>query len=310
MEKDEKVNPLFCDPVTGVCEIPESDASPADAYVEASDKPIKLVYFTDPICSSCWGIEPQLKKLKLEYGHYFDIEYRMGGLLKSWDTYGGRDVSGPKSVAGHWDEASAWYKMPIDGTVWLEDPLDSSYPPSVAFKAAQMQGEEKALRFLRRIREMVFLEKKNITRWENIARAAEESGLDSGRLKTDFEGAAARLFEEDLALRQQLGVRGFPTIFFTTKDDNRLMVYGSKPYQNYEEALLKLHPAAIRQTYDGAIFSLLGKYKLLATMELAVLSGKAFEEAEATLEDLRKQNKVRKLAYRNGDFWAPAMADL
>ena len=83
----------------------------------------------------------------------------MGGLLKSWDTYGGRDVSGPASVADHWEEASAYYEMPIDGDVWRQDPLDSSYPPSVAFKAAQLQGEKESLAFLRRIKEMVFIEK-------------------------------------------------------------------------------------------------------------------------------------------------------
>ncbi len=88
------------------------------------------------------------------------MEYRMGGLLKSWDTYGGRDVNGPASVAQHWDEASAYYDMPIDGDLWIEDPLDSSYAHSIAFKAAQLQGVEKANFFLRRIKEMVFLEKR------------------------------------------------------------------------------------------------------------------------------------------------------
>lgn len=44
-------------------------------------KPITLLYFTDPICSSCWGTEPQLRRLKLEYGDAIDIQYHMGGLL-------------------------------------------------------------------------------------------------------------------------------------------------------------------------------------------------------------------------------------
>jgi hypothetical protein len=91
--------------------------------------------------------------LKQEYGQYFDIEYRMGGLLKSWNEYGGTDVNGPQSVAQHWKEASAYYQMPIDGDVWNEDPLHSSYPPAIAFKAAQLQDSHKADRFLRRIKE-------------------------------------------------------------------------------------------------------------------------------------------------------------
>src|SRR4051794_12773416 len=96
----------------------------------------------------------------IDNGVYFDIEYRMGDLLKSWSEYGGTDVSGSASVARHWEEASAHYHMPIDGDVWKEDVLHSSYPPSISFKAAQLQDSDKANLFLRRIKEMVFLEKK------------------------------------------------------------------------------------------------------------------------------------------------------
>jgi hypothetical protein len=28
------------------------------------------------------------------------------------------------------------HKTPLDGDIWIEDPLHSSYPPSIAFKAA------------------------------------------------------------------------------------------------------------------------------------------------------------------------------
>ena len=129
---------MNCDPETGICEVPGVQAEDSTIKVQADKKPVRLLYFTDPICSSCWGIEPQLRKLKEEYGDYLDIEYRMGGLLQGWNTYGGRDVSGPTSVAQHWEEASAHYQMPIDGDVWLEDPLDSSFAPSIAFVHAHV----------------------------------------------------------------------------------------------------------------------------------------------------------------------------
>jgi len=135
-------NPLLCNPDTGLCAIPERGVpASTEAAATASnsrEKPIQITYFTDPICSSCWGIEPQLRRLKLEYGAYLHIDYRMGGLLPDW-SYNSGGISKPSDVAGHWDEVSHHYDMPIDGDVWLEDPLPSSYPPSIAFKAAQMQ---------------------------------------------------------------------------------------------------------------------------------------------------------------------------
>lgn len=85
----------------------------------------------------------------------------MGGLLPSFDNnYNSGGITKPADVAVHWDHASDYYQMPIDGNVWLEDPLSSSYPASIAFKAAQLQDEEKAVAFLRVMREMLFLQKK------------------------------------------------------------------------------------------------------------------------------------------------------
>lgn len=208
-------NPLLCDPVEGACGLPAS-TSRNKVDVHPDDQPVKVIYFTDPICSSCWGIEPQLRKLKLEYGHILDIAYHMGGLLPDW-SYNSGGISKPSDVAHHWDEVSVHYDMPIDGDVWLEDPLHSSYPPSIAFKAAQMQDEQKAIVLLRELREMVFLQKTNITRWEHIAIAAEAAGLDVLQLKTDYEGEAKANFESDLQLAKSMGVRGFPSVFLSTR---------------------------------------------------------------------------------------------
>lgn len=156
MKKESNHNPLLCDPETGSCEIPVFQQESAVVQSpEQTDKPLKVIYFTDPICSSCWGIEPQLRKLKLEYGDCLSINYHMGGLLPDWN-YNSGGISKPSDVAGHWDEVSIYYDMPIDGDIWLEDPLDSSYPPSIAFKAAQLQGNDQAILFLRILREMVF----------------------------------------------------------------------------------------------------------------------------------------------------------
>ncbi|MGU3376971.1 DsbA family protein [Chryseobacterium sp. M5A1_1a] len=51
----------------GFCRIQESIAE-TKFIVQQIEKPVKAIYFTGPICSSCWGIEPQLRKLQLEFG--------------------------------------------------------------------------------------------------------------------------------------------------------------------------------------------------------------------------------------------------
>ena len=176
------------------------------------NKPLKILYFTDPICSTCWLIQPILRKLKLEYDDYIDVDYRMGGLLPSWNEYNKGSIKEPSDAAKHWEDVSLFYKTPLDGDIWFEDPLDSSYPPSIAFKAAQLQNKDKAILFLRRIKEMVFLEKKNITNKKFIENAALSCGLDSAVLLKDIQTKALDLFKEDLELANAYGITSFPKI--------------------------------------------------------------------------------------------------
>lgn len=297
--------PMFCDPVTGVCEIPGlaiTDARVTNG-LQSADKPVKLIYFTDPICSTCWGIEPQWRRLKLEYGHVLDISYHMGGLLPSWDVYRSGGISGPSDVAHHWDEVSQHYQMPIDGNVWLEDPLPSSYPPSIWFKAAQQQDKHKAVIFLRRMRELLFMEKQNICKPEPVLKSAAFAGLDILQLQADFNATASVLFEADLSLGKQLGVRGFPSIFFIDNTGRSELVYGAKPYNVYTTALHKLLPEASARTYARGL-ELFAYFPTLTTKEFAVLNDISFDAAEIQLRGYQADNKVQVNTIASGQLWA------
>ena len=299
----EQINPLLCDIESVFCEVAVDQKDTAALETsKAIKKPLSITYYTDPICSSCWGIEPQLRKLKLAYGNDFEIEYKMGGLLKDW-SYNSGQISKPSDVAGHWDEVSVHYDMPIDGDIWLEDPLDSSYPPSIAFKAAQMQNREKALLFLREIREMVFLQKKNITRWEHLEVAATKAGLNILQFKNDYEGKARILFHEDVQAGKESGVRGFPTMIFTNAMGEQEFVYGTKPYNVLESVVLKLYPAATKLIYKTDWNSVFLKYNSLTANEYAQITGTERNQSEHILNGLTAEGKLEKLSTKNRAIW-------
>ncbi len=298
-----RTNPLLCDIETGICEIPAAKDSIKSGIVHSDQQPVKLIYFTDPICSSCWAIEPQLRKLKLEYGDILEIDYRMGGLLPDW-TYNSGGIGKPSDVAHHWDEVSVYYDMPIDGDVWIGDPLNSSYPPSIAFKAAQMQDKNKAIVFLREIREMVFLQKKNITKMEHLETAAINAELNVEQFKIDFEGRAKDLFNDDLKLAKEMGVRGFPSMFFVDSTGRKEFVYGSKPYSVFENAVIKIDPTAVKKEYDKSLESLFTKFSTLTAKEFSELSGISREESEQVLDELTTKGILQKLSTKNGAIWS------
>ncbi|MDX1758010.1 MAG: DsbA family protein [Arenibacter algicola] len=295
---------MLCNPETGVCEIPNQQSSSSqNVQFTADGKPIRVIYYTDPICSSCWGIEPQLRKLKLEYGHLLNFEYKMGGLLPDW-RYNSGGLSKPEDIAKHWDDVSSYLLMPIDGDVWLEDPLYSSYPPSIAVKAAQIQDDQKALVFLRRLRELLFLEKKNITKWEHVVQAALYSKLDVNQLKEDYlNGSGEKHFLEDMELGRQLGIRGFPTIIFIDEKGNDQIVYGARLYADYEKAIKKLLPISKKKYYDNSLNNLMSHYPSLTVKEYAELSNINILLAKQSLESLSSSNRLKKTVTKNGNLY-------
>ncbi|WP_321519919.1 DsbA family protein [uncultured Bacteroides sp.] len=297
------INTLMCNPETGICESPETKTETSDLIVSPKKNAVHILYFSDPVCSACWGIEPQLRKLKLEYDNYYEIEYRMGGLLPSWDLDSKNKIKSPVDLAHHWEEVGDYYGMPIDGDVWLEDPLSSSYPPSIAFKAAQLQNEEQARSFFRRIKEMLFLEKKNITKWEWIEEAAQHVELNTELLKRDFEGEAQNLFKEDLNISKNMGVRGFPTLFFSNAEGKRIVLYGVRPYKDFEEALLKLCPQAIKKPINKTHEGLFDYYPTLTTHEFAVLTDRHDNDALEILNNLYKLKFIDKYLSKKGTLW-------
>lgn len=304
MKKDIKNNPLLCDPITGICEVPGQSATESLKVesVKEKEQKIQIIYFTDPICSSCWGIEPQLRKLKLEYGSVLDISYKMGGLLANWD-YNSGGISKPSDVAAHWDEVSIHYDMPIDGDLWLEDPMNSSFPPSIAYKAAELQDKNKAILFMREMREMMFLKKKNLTKWENMATAAQNVGLNVEQLKEDYENNGDALFKTDLELARTFGVRGFPTIYFIDNAGNQEKIYGAQPYSSYENALLKLDKNTVKQEYNKDWQTLFSYYNSLTAKEFSVLSGMPRIESEDLLTELANKNQLETVNTKNGALW-------
>ena len=296
-------SPLMCNLKNGVCENLSSDTSSVDnSLVMSNIKPVKIVYFTDPICSSSWEIEPQIRKLMLEYGNIIEFECRMGGLLPNWN-YNSVGFTNPYDLAHHWDKVSVFYDMPIDGDIWIEDPLSSSYPPSIAFKATQMQDNEKAIFFLREIREMVFLQKKNIAKWDQLKLAGIKVRLDITKFTSDYEGKAIDLFEEDLKFGKELGVRSLPTMIFMATIEQKEIVCGSNPYSTYENALLKLFPKATKINYAKTWRNLFSQYHSLTAKEFSVLTGMDRSYSEKYLNELTDIGKLERNTIKNGVIW-------
>ncbi|MHA6261022.1 DsbA family protein [Sporosarcina sp. CAU 1771] len=244
----ETKNSMICDLETGVCGPAGEEEANAMEFVDFSvpNKKVDLYYITDPICSHCWALEPVLRKFVDQYGNYFKMHTLMGGLLEKWDGFAdaGNGISSPSDVASHWREVGEHSRMPIDGTVWHDDPIESSFIPSRVYKVISEKSPELANVFLRRAREELFAFNKNIAKDDLLIDLVNQVGLDGEevvRLSKLPEANAS--LQEDFKLVRELGARGFPTIVMVNEEQKGARIVGARTLEDYTNALQQLLPA-------------------------------------------------------------------
>ncbi|MGO4994790.1 DsbA family protein [Jeotgalibaca porci] len=206
---------------------------------------IEMYYATDPLCSFCWAFEPTLRKFRYQYASYISNDTTvMGGMIEKWEKFGGDSSNGIQSaadVAKHWREIGDFSRMVIDGRVWLDEPIDSSFPSSQAFQIVRRDYPEQAQAFLRKLRETVMVWNQDISKREVLAGILEEMGLDHEKILNDadsFEGRS--LLNSDLGLARALTATGFPTLVLVNEQNQGVKVVGAQPYEALESALKQI----------------------------------------------------------------------
>lgn len=118
---------------------------------------IEVIEYTDAVCSTAWGAEPQLRRLDWRYGQHLTWRKVMGGLVGNAAT--GRDnwdrVSAAVPMRKYWQRVWGLTGMPYPNPMQLM--LQSTDPLGAAVKAAERQGLDVAHAVLRRFREQIFI---------------------------------------------------------------------------------------------------------------------------------------------------------
>jgi len=267
-------NPMACDLETGICGIADNE----DMTLVDFNKPNKtldLYYVTDPICSHCWALEPVLRRFVSQYGHYFNFHTVMGGLLEKWEDFGdaANGISKPSDVAHHWKEVGEHSRMPIDGSLWLNNPIQSSYPPSRVYKVIQQRNQSLATEFLRHAREAVFAFNQNIGDQAVLLELIDKLNLDGSSILEEAQQETGRkLLREDFKLAASLGVRGFPTIIIVNQENKGVKIVGARQLEYYVNGLKQaLNQENIQPKAQPELTDLLSEEKLLFSKEIEVM---------------------------------------
>ncbi|MEH7494711.1 DsbA family oxidoreductase [Neobacillus niacini] len=267
---------MICDLETGVCGVAGEEEMELIDFNQPK-KTIEVYYVTDPICSHCWAIEPVLRRFKEQYGHYFNFHPVMGGLLEKWHDGPIDPANGiykPADVAPHWREVGKHSRMPIDGSLMVDNPIQSSFPPSRVYKVIQKNHSDAvAYEYLRRAREELFAFNKNISDISVMIEIVNKLGLDGETIVNEAEQPAGQqLLNEDFGLARSLGVRGFPTIVMINEENKGVKIVGGRPFESYVDGLKQvLNMEELQPIQLPSLPSLLEKEKLLFSKEIEVM---------------------------------------
>jgi len=278
---------------------------------------IEIIEFTDPVCTWCWGSEPVLRKLETIYGEQVKISFVMSGLVKditsfydSHNDIGGDPARSNKNIAKHWLEASERHGMPVrsEGFMLFSQEHPSSYPLNIAYKAAQIQDQVLANRFLRRIREASAAEAKQTNTTEVLVELASEVGLDVARFLEDFShGAAQKAFEQDLAMTARYQAHGFPT-FLVRFGEKETLLRGYKRYEEFKAVIGYLTNGTIHErpiaASEEAIMAFIRKYDSVAPIEIKMTFDMTDVELKSVGDSLLTKQMITRREAGNGYFFS------
>ncbi|GAE32691.1 ClpXP adapter SpxH family protein [Halalkalibacter hemicellulosilyticus] len=293
-----------CDQLLGICGL-----DPNEKHHVKKHKPIEIYTFIDPLCADCWAFEPILKKLQIQYSRYFRIRILVAGRLEAWNACKKTEKGLTKTkqeIAKIWEDIASKSGMSCDGDFWLEHDLNSPYLASVAIKAAELQGPHAGKRFLRKMREALFLEKQDITNQQVLLKCAEQAKLDLIEFKQDLTSKnALEALQSDVHTTHEMGVDVVPTFVFFNVDNEEdgIKITGKYPYHVYEgilEDLLGFKPEANSMI---SLEEFLQLYGFVSTIEVAVVFNLTEQEAEKKLKALMLQQKVESVPVKYGMFW-------
>ncbi|WP_066294892.1 ClpXP adapter SpxH family protein [Bacillus sp. FJAT-29937] len=266
-------------------------------------KPLELYLFIDPLCPECWALEPILKKLMIEYGRYFSIKHVISGRLSTLNI--GRKHS-YDSIAELWEKTASRSGMSCDGNLWFENPISSPHLASVAIKAAELQGRRAGIRFLRKLQEVLFLEKQNVSSLDILRDCAENVGLDVAEFISDIHSdSAAKAFQCDLKITAEMDVQEIPTLVFFNEniEDEGIKITGVYPYEVYEQILEEMLLDKPERLAPPPLEIFLKYFKFVASKEIAVVYNMTINEVDREMKKLQLKQVVEQIPVKYGMFW-------
>ena len=198
-----------------------------------------LIYVGDPMCSWCYGIAPELIKLKDHFEGKLNFEVLVGG-LRPFNTETMTDLK--DFLTEHWNDVAR-----ASGQKFKYDILNRSditydtEPPCRAVVTVRNIAPEKAFEFFKMIQSTFYYYNRNMHLDESYLPALSSLGIDHQTFLKKFNSEEMkRATLQDFQRSNQLGIRGFPAILLQHNGKTTVITRG---YAKSEELISRVNQA-------------------------------------------------------------------
>jgi len=222
-----------CDPVTGLCTLPDYD-SPEEIISWKQGE--ELIYIGDPMCSWCWGISPELNALE-RYATTKSIPFNivMGGLRPG----GGEEWNDEfkEFLKHHWEEVNKRSGQPFGFELFELSDFDYDR----ATVTARIIAPSKALTFYELVQHHFYVQSKDPKNVSFYKPICEQLSIDFNEFAALFSSDDMKeATAEDFAQSRRWGVRAFPSIVYRKDEQLYLIAQGYATYQALRERVAEL----------------------------------------------------------------------
>lgn len=184
-----------------------------------------LIYVGDPMCSWCYGIAPELNKVKDHYGDQIDLELVMGG-LRPYNTQKMTELK--DFLTHHWEDVNKASGQEFKYDILSSDEISyDTEPPSRAAVVVRKMNPEKEYLFFKASQTAFYLHNKNMHLAESYHSILKELELNTEEFDALFHSDEMKeLVRRDFERAGEMGVRGFPTLIIKQGDKLDLICNG------------------------------------------------------------------------------------
>ncbi|HEY5106947.1 MAG TPA: DsbA family protein [Caulobacteraceae bacterium] len=171
-----------------------------------------LIYFTDPMCSWCWGFSPVIEAVRARFGERLPIRLILGGLRPG--TTEPMTAAAKADVKSHWTHVAEASGQGFDDAFFeREGFVYDTDPAARATVLVRREDPDLALDFLRATHEAFYAHNLDVTSPGVLADLSAPFGLGMWAFLAGMEAEDVKQETwRDYAISQRAGVTGFPTL--------------------------------------------------------------------------------------------------